>query len=54
EPIKSDNPLLQARNCMITPHISWAPKEARTRLMDLALENLKRYLEGSPINVVNK
>ncbi|WP_128425528.1 D-2-hydroxyacid dehydrogenase [Gudongella oleilytica] len=54
EPIKSDNPLLQARNCIITPHISWAPKEARTRLMDLALENLKRYLEGSPINVVNK
>ena len=53
EPIKSDNPLLQARNCMITPHISWAPKEARTRLMDLALENLKRYLEGDPINVVN-
>ena len=54
EPIKSDNQLLQARNCIITPHISWAPKEARTRLMDLALENLKRYLEGSPINVVNK
>jgi glycerate dehydrogenase len=54
EPIKSDNPLLQARNCIITPHISWAPKEARTRLMDLALENLKRYLESSPINVVNK
>jgi glycerate dehydrogenase len=54
EPIKSDNQLLQARNCIITPHISWAPKEARTRLMDLALENLKRYLESSPINVVNK
>ncbi len=54
EPIKSDNPLLEAKNCIITPHISWAPKEARTRLMDLALENLKRYLSGDPINVVNK
>ena len=54
EPIKPDNPLLEAKNCIITPHISWAPKEARTRLMDLALENLKRYLSGDPINVVNK
>ena len=54
EPIKPDNPLLEAKNCIITPHISWAPKEARTRLMDLALENLKRYLSGNPINVVNK
>lgn len=54
EPIKPNNPLLQAKNCIITPHISWAPKEARTRLMDLALENLERYLAGDPINVVNK
>lgn len=54
EPIKHDNPLLNAPNCIITPHISWAPKESRKRLMDIAVNNLKSYLDGDPINVVNK
>lgn len=53
EPIKGDNPLLQAKNCIITPHISWAPKESRQRLMDIAVQNLKSYLNGKPENVVN-
>lgn len=53
EPIKGDNPLLKAKNCIITPHISWAPKESRQRLMDIAVNNLKAYLEGKPVNVVN-
>jgi glycerate dehydrogenase len=54
EPIKNDNPLLQAKNCFITPHISWAPKESRQRLMDAAVENLRQFLAGTPINVVNQ
>lgn len=53
EPIRSDNPLLTARNCMITPHISWASKESRQRLMDIAVGNLKAFLDGAPVNVVN-
>ena len=53
EPIKEDNPLLTAKNCIITPHIAWAPIEARRRLMDIAVENLKSFLEGTPVNVVN-
>jgi glycerate dehydrogenase len=53
EPIRSDNPLLGAKNCIITPHISWAPKESRKRLMDIAAENLKAFVQGSPVNVVN-
>ena len=53
EPIKGDNPLLKAKNCIITPHISWAPKESRQRIMDCAEANLKAYLAGQPINVVN-
>lgn len=54
EPIRPDNPLLQAPNCLITPHISWAPKESRGRLMNIAAENLKAFAEGNPVNVVNK
>lgn len=54
EPIATDNPLLNAPNCIITPHISWAPKESRKRLMDIAVNNLKAFLDGDPINVVNK
>ncbi len=54
EPIKGDNPLLTAKNCIITPHISWAPKESRGRIMDASAENLRAFLEGNPINVVNK
>lgn len=53
EPIKGDNPLLQAKNCIITPHISWAPKESRLRLMNIAVDNLKAFIEGKPVNVVN-
>ena len=54
EPIHSDNPLLKAPNCIITPHISWAPKESRKRLMDIAVSNLQSFLEGAPQNVVNR
>ncbi len=53
EPIKENNPLLKAKNCIITPHISWAPIESRQRLMDIAINNLESYLDGSPINIVN-
>lgn len=53
EPIRSDNPLLKAKNCIITPHISWAPKESRQRIMDCAVENVKAYMAGAPVNVVN-
>jgi len=53
EPIRGDNPLLTAKNCLITPHISWAPKEARQRIMDCSEKNLRAYLDGSPVNVVN-
>lgn len=53
EPILGSNPLLKAKNCIITPHISWAPKESRQRIMDCALENIKAYAAGTPINVVN-
>lgn len=54
EPIKTDNPLLGAPNCIITPHISWASKESRQRLMNFAVDNLVQYLNGTPVNVVNR
>ena len=54
EPISEDNPLLKAKNCIITPHIAWAPKESRTRLMNTTIENLEAFIKGFPINVVNK
>ena len=52
EPVRGDNPLLGAKNCIITPHISWAPKESRKRLMDIAVANLKAFLAGKPVNCV--
>ena len=53
EPIHADNPLLKAKNCIITPHISWAAKEARQRIMDITVENVRAFLAGEPVNVVN-
>ena len=53
EPIKPDNPLLKAKNCIITPHIAWAPLEARLRLMSIAVDNLKGFIDGRAVNVVN-
>ncbi|MCL1988894.1 MAG: D-2-hydroxyacid dehydrogenase [Firmicutes bacterium] len=54
EPPPEDNPLLTAQNCIITPHIAWATKEARIRLMNAVVQNLKNFLEGNPTNVVSK
>ncbi|MBZ5962917.1 D-2-hydroxyacid dehydrogenase [Leuconostoc gasicomitatum] len=54
EPILETNPLLKAKNCYITPHIAWAPFETRKRLLSITISNLKSYLVGKAINVVNK
>lgn len=54
EPIKENNPLLGAKNVIITPHIAWAAKEARQRLLNITEDNVKAYIDGAPINVVNK
>lgn len=53
EPMQKDNPLLKAKNCIITPHIAWAPLEARKRLMKITTENLAGFIANKPINVVN-
>lgn len=53
EPISADNPLLKAKNCLITPHISWAPRESRQRIMDCTVENIRAFQAGKPQNVVN-
>ncbi len=54
EPIRSDNPLLKAKNCIVTPHIAWAPKESRQRLLDIAIDNLAQFQKGTAVNVVNR
>jgi len=53
EPPSSDNPLLRAKNCIVTPHIAWATKEARTRLLNMAAANVRAFIDGHSINVVN-
>jgi glycerate dehydrogenase len=53
EPIRADNPLLAARNCLITPHIAWATREARRRLLAATVANVANFLAGRPTNVVN-
>ena len=53
EPPEDKNPLLTAKNCIITPHIAWATKAARQRLMDIAVGNLKSFLNGKPVNVIS-
>jgi len=53
EPPSKDNPLLRAKNCIITPHFAWATKEARVRLMNIAVNNVDAFLRGKPVNVVN-
>lgn len=54
EPIQPDNSLLEAKNIIITPYIAWAALESRQRLMGIAVENLKQFLAGTPVNVVNQ
>ena len=53
EPPPADNPLLRAKNCIITPHIAWATRNARARLLNVAADNLRAWLRGQPQNVVN-
>jgi glycerate dehydrogenase len=53
EPPSHDNPLLHAKHCIVTPHIAWATKEARTRLVETAVTSLKAFLDGHPVNVVS-
>ena len=53
EPIAEDNPLLGAKNCILTPHIAWAPIESRRRMIEATVQNVRAFLEGKPINVVN-
>lgn len=53
EPARKDNPLLGTKNCYLTPHIAWATREARQRLMDICVKNIKAFLAGKPVNVVS-
>jgi glycerate dehydrogenase len=53
EPPSANNPLLAQRNAFITPHIAWATREARQRLMDVCVKNVKAFIEGHPTNAVN-
>jgi len=53
EPPKPDNPLIKAKNCVITPHIGWATRASRDRLIEIAIQNVKSFIEGNPVNVVN-
>jgi glycerate dehydrogenase len=53
EPPAAGNPLLHVRNCLVTPHMAWATQEARSRLLDIVVDNLKAFLAGRPVNVVN-
>jgi glycerate dehydrogenase len=52
EPPRTGNPLIGAKNCIVTPHMAWATREARARLMEIAVENLKAFLAGKPVNTV--
>lgn len=54
EPPAIDNPILQAPNAYVTPHVAWATFEARTRLMGIAVNNVKTFIEGNPVHIVNK
>lgn len=54
EPPREDNPLLKEPNAYLTPHVAWATKEARTRLMDICVANVKAFIDGQPINTINK
>ena len=54
EPIRGDNPLLKAKNCIITPHMSWGSEGSRRRIMECTVENVRAYQSGEPKNVVNK
>ena len=54
EPIRADNVLLKAKNCIITPHISWATREARERIMNTTAENIRSFMAGEPKNVINR
>ena len=51
---RGDNPLLKAKNCIITPHISWAAQASRQRIMDITVDNIKAFLDGNTVNRVNK